>query len=872
LRRNWTTWLSAVVLAALAAAVPAHAAQTATRIFAMQPKLDLSWMQSRQTYHDKLFALADRKLRGPPAPLIQAGADDFASHLRSDGRNLVVWPEDIGLWAALTGQRGANARGSGSLVGAVVTLFGAYAPQMTWYGQKYPAVAGRAPQVRLLALALTDTFARVAVETLSEMAAKYHVWLEAGVDMAQSWHVVCTTADIEPPQEPCDEVNAAKVAALGDPGEPSRGYAYEATSPDVSNMALVFDPSGKLVSKQVKTYITPIELGQDEGQLAALDLVPGSVTSGLTAVQTPVGTLGFVTSKDAWMPDVLDRLEEEHVDLLVQPEFFVGDLAAPTGMWAADTLKASGYNDLLRHSGFDAMALPSAVGNVFDFSADEQSQIAIRPGVPRGGGVTLGQTGDKWLIGQPPAPGLAAVAPWAVPDPLNGQETFAQRRKRLGEVGQKLAPGSGVRCPDPAKPGACENGNVETVVWQDVSVGTPAFKRFRGKRLRTRFARSRAIGSTAYPERNPAIALAGRFGALAYERRRAGHDGVLVAATSDGGRHWTRPAQVGPSGRADEQWPAVAVSRDGNVTLAWGTDASGPSRVLYAQGRIRSRHVAFGPPHQIDPAAPATSTQWKPALAQAGDVVHAAFVDTRTRFGAAPLPQAGVYYTRIANGVAAPAVRMDEGPPDALAAKLDNAWAPSVAARGADVLVTWIDFMHYDWDVLSRISHDDGKTFAAQVDSNPERADVEDLSDSPSAVLTSRGPLIAWTDFHKRDSAATTPHEMYDIYAAAPGEPPLQADPFATKQVSTFWPSTCVNGRDTLLAFQDSSTGVARVRVERLRRGAKRGHAFLVSDTRANAYRPSIACARGRVTAAWEDARDGPTRIYLASAPLRAIR
>src|SRR5437016_9756280 len=139
------------------------------------------------------------------------------------------------MWAAFTGQRGSNARASGSLVGAVVSLFSSYAPQMSYYGQKYPDVAARSPQVRLLALALTDTFARVAVETFSEMAAKYHVWLEAGVDMAQTWQVVCTTPDQHPPQETCAEVNPGKVAALGDPNEPSRGYAYEAISPDVSN-------------------------------------------------------------------------------------------------------------------------------------------------------------------------------------------------------------------------------------------------------------------------------------------------------------------------------------------------------------------------------------------------------------------------------------------------------------------------------------------------------------------------------------------------------------------------------------------------------------------------------------------------------------
>ena len=110
------------------------------------------------------------------------------------------------------------------------------------------------------------------------MAAKYHVWLEAGFDLAQDWQIVCVT-DEHPPQQPCDEQNPAKVQTLGDPDEPSRGYAYEATSPDPSNMALVFAPDGKLVSKQLKNYLTPTELGRPEGQVGGLDLVPGSITT-----------------------------------------------------------------------------------------------------------------------------------------------------------------------------------------------------------------------------------------------------------------------------------------------------------------------------------------------------------------------------------------------------------------------------------------------------------------------------------------------------------------------------------------------------------------------------------------------------------------
>ena len=72
------------------------------------------------------------------------------------------------------------------------------------------------------------------------------------------------------------------------------------------------------------------------------------------AIATPAGRIGIATSKDAWMPDVLDRLEADGAQLLIQPEFFVGDTVRPDGMWAPDNLKAAGYSDVLRHPGLQA--------------------------------------------------------------------------------------------------------------------------------------------------------------------------------------------------------------------------------------------------------------------------------------------------------------------------------------------------------------------------------------------------------------------------------------------------------------------------------------------------------------------------------------
>ncbi|HEX8067492.1 MAG TPA: sialidase family protein [Thermoleophilaceae bacterium] len=875
-----------VALLALVAAllVPPAAPARTVRVFAVGPKLDLAWLESRTTFHDKLLALTDRRLRGPGAPPVQDGADDVASHLLGPAdparpvetaRDLVAWPEDLGLFAALTGERSAPARGSGSLEGAIVTLIGLYPQQTGYYSSRYPGIADRVPQVRLLELALTDTFARTVVETYAEIADRYDVWLTAGVNMAQDWQVVCRDRDAfnaaRPPRLPggvlCQEESPDKVSVLGDPFEPGRDYAYEAVTSRASNMALVFDPAGRLVSRQVKEYTTPVEL---PGQL---DLVPGEVSGGLEPLRTPVGTLGFVTSKDAWMPDVVSKLDQGHVDVLVQPEFFVNDLVGPEGMWAPDTLRASGYSDLLRHPSIETLVLPELTGNVFDFSADAQQHIAVEP---RGRAATR-EVG--FLAGQPPGPGLADVMPWVVPDPIRRGEPFAERRRRLAEAGLALRPGSGVPCADPGRPAPCENGHPEGTIHRDVTVDRrPRRRRYRGPLARTRFSRSRPVAPSKRPQRNAAVAVAGRRVLLAYEERRGGRDQVAVVRSGDGGRTWSRP--VHPTGRragaTDEWWPAVALGPSGRATVAWVDSSTGRRRVHYARSRDGGR--TFAKPRPIDPSPPSGVAQWRPALAQGrGDLVHAAFVDERERSADDDLPQAHVYYSRIRRGRAEAARRLDTGAPLPLAAKHDNSWAPRVAARGDRVLIAWIDFLRYDWDVLARESTDGGATFGDQRDvsnapeDDPATAEVEQaesLADSPHVALGARAPLVAWTDWRKRDSTATRPHQAYDTYVAAPGGRNRQADPYGSRPVSTFSPSICTTrGDDALVAFQDASRGHGDVRVRALRGGVPSGPALRVDDTGARAigaWRPELGCSGDRVLAVWEDERDGPPQVYAA--------
>jgi len=882
LRRGSTAWpergraacaaLLVASIAALLAAAPSDARKV--RVFAMGPKLHISWLESRESFRAKLFAVMDARERGPAAPPVQAGLDDAASHLLGPedparpvetARDLVLWPESLGLFAALTGERARAARESGSLEGAIGSLIAAYGPQNAYYAERFPGLTGRTPQTRLLALSLTDTFGRAVLEPAAEMADRYDVYLHMGVDLVQDWRIVCEDKESFQPLPGgvgCDLEDPQRVETLRDPLEPGRTYAYEATGDDPSVIALVFDPDGRLISKQVKTYITPVELGPAEDSLG-LDLVPGHVSDGLGAVETPVGTLGFVTSKDAWMPDVVTKLDQRHVDLLVQPELFVGNYIQTTGTWNPDLLLASGYDDMLRHPSFEAMVLPELTGGIFSFYADHQQHIAIKP--------RTGREGLGYLVGQPPHRGLVQVAPWVVDDPVRPDEPFDERRRRLGLAGEDLKPGSGKRCEDPSRPGPCEDGHVESVLWRDIEVArAPRRRPFRGRRARTRFSPARAVSPSRYPQRNIETARRGRRILLAFEERRAGRDQVFLVRSEDGGRTWSR--RVRPTGRppgsTDEWWPSVALGQEGRATVTWMDRSSGRERVWFSQSADGGR--TFGPPAAIDPDAPPQPAQWAPSAAYGpGDTVHVAWVDERATRADDGLAQAGLFYTRIRSGAPEPARRLDTGSPAPLARKLDNSWAPSVSTRGDHVLVAWLDFLNYDWDVFSRLSTDGGETFAEQETVNDTPPADEAINDSPQALIGASGPLVAWTDWRKDDETQTRPHTDYDIRVAVPGSgTSVRADNHGERQAAAFSPALCRGrGDDLLVAFQDAGRGVNTVRVATLAGGSRRGPARLADDAPrrgGNAWRPRLACWGRAVTAAWEDERDGPAQVYAA--------
>ena len=833
------TRAAAVLAAALALAAAALAAAPAAdakrvRVHAVGPKFDLAWVQTREGFRSHLLALVDARLRGAGAAGVQRGAADVRSNLLGGRRDLVALPESLGLMAAFSGTRAATARESPIIEGAIVSLLGAYAPEIAHYGERYPDLVGRFPQTRLLALALTDTFGRVAVETFAEIADRLDSYVVAGLDIAQDWRIVCNDRDTyEPPPggEPCAEEDPAKVAALMTTDE-ERDYAYEATTDQASVVALVFDPDGKIVAKEVKTYLTPIELA---GQL---DLVPGHVSRGLGAVRTPVGTLGIVTSKDAWMPDVTAKLDARGVDVLVQPEFFVGDTAATQGMWAPDNYKASGFSDLQRHPGLQVLVAPSLTGNVFSLSADVQQVIASKAG-PRGG-----------LIGQGRERGFERVGRYPVEDPVD--LPIAQRRRALGEAGEKMLPGSAVACPDPAEAGACEGGQVEDVIHADVRIGPRRLRPVaRRKRGRTPFTAARPLLASRAPQSNVALAARGnRVWAAFQEGRR-----VVVARSDDGGKRWRR--MRAPRVAARQWWPALAAGPDGRVWLAWCDDSTGTFRAYYATARGRR----FGRARPLDASGPPDAAQFKPTIAATPDGAVAAWVDERDPVPGEDLQEAGIRFARVGG----PSQRIDAGEPVALATTLDHSWAPSLAARGDRLLLAYLDFRTYDWRVYTRESRDGGATWDPEQTVQHSPPDVEALADTPRATFGPRGnPLLAFTDYRKRDSVERV-HPLYDVAVAAPGGTPSQVDSHGAGQRNSFAPAIAWAKGRPVVAWQDHARGDADVRVRALEPFGPALRADDAGRRRWNAWRPAVAVLpRGRVLVAWEDDRDGRTRVFAA--------
>ena len=376
------------------------------------------------------------------------------------------------------------------------------------------------------------------------------------------------------------------------------------------------------------------------------------------------------------MPDVLQKIDQRHTDLLLQPEFFVGDLDADDGhVEPGHPARVRLQRRAPPPEHRDARASADGRAACSASTPTSPSHIAIEP--------RTGREGRGFILGQPEHPGLVQTLPWVVPDPLGPASRWRSAASGSARRASSSRPGSGVACPDPATPGPCEDGHTEGVAvarhrrepHAAVRAATTAGSR------RTPFSASRPLArSTERAAQRRASRSAA--GASWSPRTRSGAAGTTRSSScgrTNGGQDVVGAGAAPRRADADEWWPAVAVGANGRVTVAWVDAERARACVLRTideprpQLRLAARARLLGRRRAVE------------ARARAGARRRGARrLHRRARARPGP-PAAGARLLRPDRAAASPRRPggSTPGEPVPLATKFDNSWAPSVAAAAS---------------------------------------------------------------------------------------------------------------------------------------------------------------------------------------------
>ncbi|MFN7952625.1 MAG: nitrilase-related carbon-nitrogen hydrolase [bacterium] len=512
------------------------------RAFAVSNRIRFADGASAQAFDAKMRALFDARLRG--GDLVQPDVDDVASHLLGPddpadpvrtARDLVVFTEDVGLILAFQGEKAAALRDPGlATLQAFLGLGVAWLPQTLLSLASFDGVSLN----RALTLALTDALWRPFVDTFARLADDYDVYLVAATDVADAWL----------------STNPLDVALFGDPEHPERGDVYRPADANVWNQAVIFDPDGRIVDRTRKIYLTP-----PEEDPTLLDLAFGDLRD-LRVVTTPVGKLGVLISKDAWMADVVDRIDQLGADVIVQPDANPGAWASylenGDTVWYPENWKAGNWVHVQRFPSLRHNVTPMMTGNLFDFAFDGQGAIVSD---------ATAQERPLGFVGSVPDVGFRAVGRWAIADPgaRDPRLDVSERRRVLAERSRAMAPGSG---------SPLENAYGESVIWADLAI--PVASRAEATAPATLPPATR-VASSAAAQWNPSIAVSDDGVVhVAWIDFRGGNADVYAARSTDHGATFGSPVRVDDGGEArpdhqDDLWGArLAVGVTGRVHVA----------------------------------------------------------------------------------------------------------------------------------------------------------------------------------------------------------------------------------------------------------------------------------------------------------------
>jgi len=754
------------------------------RLFVVQPRLRPEVWTSYDAYREHVLSL----VRSQVEPCLAIGRV-----------NIIVFPENAGLHATFIGSRATAARAAADSTTAFVSLVEPYQPIISYYEARF----GELSLPTGLELALTDTTWRAFHTTYSEIARTTGAYVIANADVARA---------VVPTDEP------SLLELLADPDLEDVAEVFVADAPDVYNTAYVFAPSGTPIASRSKPYLVP-----SEETLLALRY--GDVR-GVRPVVVDGVRLGIVTSKDAWMPDVLDRLELFGTQILVQPEAFSGwAIEELPGDWLPAIVQQSGWAATQKYAGMRFAVIPHMTGNLFDLVFDGQSLI-VEDSVP-GSEVPA-------YVGMPPMGGVLQVAPWLAADPglADPELTLVERREALREAAQQVLPG-----------GDQDNAYVEAVIAADLDVSRgPVGSGDTGPGV---LGASTALSREGVSAQMPDVAASGELVIAAWVEDRSGVRQVVMSRSSDGGETFEE-AQALAASALDQVAPSVALVGD-DVLIAWQELGNG-SRVL----ALRS---ADGGSTFDEPSAPAGSSdadaadEWLPDTAILAD---------GTAIVTLVAERAGNERVLVARGpsdawsvIAADGPALFEAPNTR-----NNQWGPAVASDGVGLLLAWVDFRAFNWDVYGARSLDGGLTFevAHRVDDGgeaPERihADVD-------VVFSLDTFFVAWTDVRLRRGASGVRFSAWDDTSPQPSI------------VASRGPEDSWSWRPSMLA---GDAGSVRMAWQDLRSGGNDPYLATLQSNGADndegrlddgpdheqQYAPKLAASTSGLIAVWEDSRGG---------------
>ncbi len=641
-----------------------------------------------RSYLDAVAEVLDRTVGGPQ----HLGAETAGAP-----PTLVAFPEHTGLTAMFVGSRGEEARGQLAAGAGTMEVFTALA---IGYGEVLGHVASRFPGVtsagRLLHLACTDVVVRTLVEGFAELAARRGVWLTVGAALP-GWRSV-----------PVETLDADVAALLLGPDHADAATVHVPTGAEVRNRNLVISPDEGLVAVHDKVALVPLEADADEGLgLSAAGL------SEVEVVDLPVGRIGTVISKDAWMPDVNDRLDQLGAEILLQPEAFdrwaLVDRQPPSDrgdedaspadgglvdLWPPDKFQRGGWWMVQRHPSFRANVTPMLVGHLGALSFDGQPLIAVPA---PGGRRHLG------LLGQPADEGWAAVGPWggsdehpeALADPARRATFEAGARRRTSGDRPTQTGGASIVCAEvhlPPRPAT------------NVSVHWMSAPR-RSREVTQGLPEAGGPAGRDTVQLVPDLSAAGQEVWLAWIEADADGRQALTVASGDGER-WTVITPPRAAWVAARRWrPRIVASDDRVLCLHLGVPRDSWDLLLIAASRAHlARNDAAGSvgwtdPVRVDDAHDHTGVLRErlhdaPVLTRVGGQLLAVWSDLRWPW---VFPQVRAAWSDDDGTTWSPSFRVDGGPlhgqPDPLQPRSPHETlgqtCPAVTVTGEAVLVVW---------------------------------------------------------------------------------------------------------------------------------------------------------------------------------------